>query len=504
MWVAIVAANLLLFLIVVFLAILLGGRTFRAKLRQRAITRREKLYSKLVDETVAGTPLKEIKIPRKKAIDREVLEKILKGKLFFIKGEERERVTRILDEKGFVDDYIRELSSQDMRVRARACEVLGELRLLKAADPLRDLLSDENEEVSETASRALGKIMESSRALAETLIENLVRELKSPNRWMLLNTAQVIKSLGEMAVDELIVLLRSSEPRERYHTALILGELKNYRTVEPLMRALADIEPKVRSAAAEALGKIGDLRAVAEIAGLLEDDHPSVRVRAAEALGRLGDTRAVDALKEAARGAETQVKWEAVRALHLLDGTGGIRALEDLALLEEDSIREQVAEAFEMSGLMDQYLKQIGLSETEKSERAEKIITKLAEAGVLSPIESGLAISDPGTRKKIAGILGDTLELLLKTFQSGKREEVVKAVEILLRMAHLDLVTKLNELLRESKGEFALLVAEACHTLVLILDSLTELAETETDENVARKMNETVAALRSKLLGGQG
>lgn len=75
----------------------------------------------------------------------------------------------------------------------------------------------------------------------------------------------------------------------RRAAAEALGELQDLRAVEPLIRALADSHEIVRGAAAGALGKLGDPRAVEPLIKTLSDVIGWVRKTAAEALAVLGE-----------------------------------------------------------------------------------------------------------------------------------------------------------------------------------------------------------------------
>jgi HEAT repeats len=74
----------------------------------------------------------------------------------------------------------------------------------------------------------------------------------------------------------------------RVEAALILGRLRQVRSVPVLIGALRDPQPGVRSAAADALGQIGSLLPRDALVAALHDPEPSVRRAARAALHRLG------------------------------------------------------------------------------------------------------------------------------------------------------------------------------------------------------------------------
>jgi len=76
----------------------------------------------------------------------------------------------------------------------------------------------------------------------------------------------------------------------RVEAALILGRLRQVRSVPVLIGALRDPQPGVRSAAADALGQIGSLLPHEALVAALHDPEPSVRRASRAALRRLGST----------------------------------------------------------------------------------------------------------------------------------------------------------------------------------------------------------------------
>ena len=71
--------------------------------------------------------------------------------------------------------------------------------------------------------------------------------------------------------------------RMRVSAALVLGELRQPRSVPALLRALSDSQPAVRATAAQALGRIGEPSAGDALARAEHDPSPMVRRMASEA-----------------------------------------------------------------------------------------------------------------------------------------------------------------------------------------------------------------------------
>jgi HEAT repeat protein len=92
------------------------------------------------------------------------------------------------------------------------------------------------------------------------------------------------------------------------------GELKDTRSIDPLMRALKDEDSYVRDNAAEAIGKIGK-SAVEPLTQALKDNNSYVREVAAEDLGKINDIRAVEPLIQALKDDNEKVRSAAKDAL---------------------------------------------------------------------------------------------------------------------------------------------------------------------------------------------
>ena len=84
---------------------------------------------------------------------------------------------------------------------------------------------------------------------------------------------------------KLIAALRHPEPMTPIRAAWILGERRERKAVEPLMRVVQESEDLfIGQAAVEALGKIGDRRAQETIASALNHRSPRLRRAALSAM----------------------------------------------------------------------------------------------------------------------------------------------------------------------------------------------------------------------------
>src|SRR5882672_1309368 len=74
----------------------------------------------------------------------------------------------------------------------------------------------------------------------------------------------------------------------RVDAALVLGRLRQTRSIPALIGALKDPNPSVRASAAQSLGRIGSPIAKDALAKVLGDTDPGVRRSAKEAMQALG------------------------------------------------------------------------------------------------------------------------------------------------------------------------------------------------------------------------
>lgn len=96
----------------------------------------------------------------------------------------------------------------------------------------------------------------------------------------LLNSEKIIDVLIEGMSTKNFALTRA-------HSAESLGNLRNKKTVKPLINALNDPYRLTRAYAAQALGKLGDEEAIPHLIELLNDEFFGVRAEASESIGKI-------------------------------------------------------------------------------------------------------------------------------------------------------------------------------------------------------------------------
>ena len=247
-----------------------------------------------------------------------------------------------------VEPLIKALNDSDCNgyhnVRISAANSLGTLKDPRAVEPLIKLLkNDKNSDVREAAADALGWIG-NPRA-----IEPLIQALSEDGLLVCPHIARALARIGESALEPLIKALSVGNPDGRRYAAEALGLMKNQKVIEPLVKALNDPsarenEPSVRYEAAKALDelkwkptnireevsyelakenwenlvKIGE-PAVEPLINALGEKNEYVRQYAASALGEIKDPRAIKALTEMLKDDKEDVRKSAKEAIEKIE-----------------------------------------------------------------------------------------------------------------------------------------------------------------------------------------
>jgi HEAT repeat protein len=196
-------------------------------------------------------------------------------------------------------------------VRKQAIETLKKMKDIRAVEALVLVLKDNDPAIQQEAANALLAIGWQPKDDAQRAVLAVIM-----HDW------DSTVSLGAVAVELLVGVLKNGDAKDRIAVAEALGKIGDRRAVEPLIATLQDRDSKVRERAAWALGQIEDPRAVEPLVALLENGEKKERVAdetdgtaAAEALGHLGSA-AVEPLLAILRGNhESRVRGRAMEAL---------------------------------------------------------------------------------------------------------------------------------------------------------------------------------------------
>ena len=153
------------------------------------------------------------------------------------------------------------------------------------------------------------------------------------------------EELETLNLDGLIKsLLDSTDPNIRQYAAYLLGQAKNPRAIEPLIRALADFDKSVREQAMLALSSLGK-SAIEPLSEAMKEPKWETRYRAAEALGKIADEKAVQPLIQGLKDNREHVRYMAAKGLREFGDSDTIDPM--IILLKDENIyvRMMVARA---------------------------------------------------------------------------------------------------------------------------------------------------------------
>ncbi|GMV38361.1 MAG: hypothetical protein AMXMBFR64_00770 [Myxococcales bacterium] len=320
-----------------------------------------------------------------------------------------------------------------------ACPALA--RLVEAGDVAvpalagRLVVGDDAARVS--AVKALGFI--GSEAATDALLAAL-RERRVSTDVLVIVAETLGRSGAASAVEPLVALLASDEPRDKLAAITAMLMLRAAATVEPLIHTLSHHNPNVQVSAATALGVIGDPTAAAPLTELL--GAPTVwpvRVAVVEALGRIGEPWTAGAVEPMLAHPRPEVRRAAALGLGELGATWAgpalVRAVSDPDTVGEAAIavgKLGVREAVPMlvraarEPLTDEAQAQVmaaigGLGSAEVLPDLEPLIQSRHERLVVLTAEAMGRIGHPDA--------ADALVSLLDSREKGTREIAVWALE---------------------------------------------------------------------------
>ncbi len=336
--------------------------------------------------------------------ERGVLEEILLDHVQRVRGIERDRLARALEELGFVDQYIAGLRSPRWWRRAESAERLGLVGASRATEALIRTLDDDVSEVRLRAAKALGAVG------GKAAVRPLLRALSEPNRWSTIRIGDVLAGMGAPVVAELLDAFPGLNLHAKVAALDILGRIRSLEAVPWLELRFRDPEPDVRARAAHALGQIGDLRAGQDLKAALKDDEWPVRAMAAKALGKLRYREAIPALAEALRDRQWWVRANAAEALRLM-GPPGIEALERALADPDVYARHQACLMLEESGVLEERVAKLAGPDGPERRAAETLVRRFVEAGQTGRLrEVSRQHEDARVRAALAALLPPLFE----------------------------------------------------------------------------------------------
>ena len=306
--------------------------------------------------------------------DRAVIEQILLDHIQRVRGIERERMARAMEQLGFIDTYIEGLESRRWWRRAESAEKLGLTTSKRAIQSLSRMLDDEMPEVRLRAAKALGQLGGVASA------RKLVRALNEPNRWSTIRVADILIGMGRKSIDTVIEAFPGLTREGQLAVLDIVGRVRPISATPWLLERAKDESANIRARACHALGSIGDPNVSKELIAAMRDEEWPVRAMAAKALGRMRVADAIPELGRALRDPQWWVRHNTARALCAI-GPRGLEALEERVADDDAFAREQAILMLEEAGRVDERAGELVQEEAAARKAAKTLLESIVAAG---------------------------------------------------------------------------------------------------------------------------
>ncbi len=133
----------------------------------------------------------------------------------------------------------------------------------------------------------------------EEAIEPLIRATTDVNAQVRFKAAEILGSMGDVAVDKLIDEFKNAEGKDKRFLAFALKETEDKKVIPYFVESTEDDDFGVRKVAVRALGELQAENELDSIAKCLEDEDWGVRLAAIQALGDLANDDAINLIKDA-------------------------------------------------------------------------------------------------------------------------------------------------------------------------------------------------------------
>lgn len=138
----------------------------------------------------------------------------------------------------------------------------------------------------------------------EEAIEPLIKATTDETAQVRFKAAEILGSMGDVAVDKLIDEFVNAEGKDKRFLAFALKETENEKVIPYFVEATEDEDFGVRKVAVRALGELNAADELDTIAKCLEDEDWGVKLAAIQALGDIATDDAVDLIKKARKAEE--------------------------------------------------------------------------------------------------------------------------------------------------------------------------------------------------------
>ena len=154
-------------------------------------------------------------------------------------------------------------------------------------------LSNEDVKVRKEAIESLVGITD------EEAIEPLIKATTDDNAQVRFKAAEILGSMGDVAVDRLIEEFENAEGKDKRFLAFALKETEDDKVIPYFVKATEDDDFGVRKVAVRALGELQATDELDTIAKCLDDEDWGVKLAAIQALGDLATDESIKLIKDA-------------------------------------------------------------------------------------------------------------------------------------------------------------------------------------------------------------
>ncbi len=199
-------------------------------------------------------------------------------------------------------------------IQARSIGIVERHQLEDLADPVRDQLGNDHDLPAAAAAVALMRSHPAAPRLATELLQSDNAKARA------ISVTGIGKKVGKIAENDILPMLKDSDPGVRRATIAVLGNWKRKKDAKHLYAlASSDKDKQVRSRALTALLRTGGDQCVQVALGALDDEFVGARVSAIALLDKFGGKDVTPTLETLAASDDTTIALRAATALYRRD-----------------------------------------------------------------------------------------------------------------------------------------------------------------------------------------
>ena len=301
-------------------------------------------------------------------------------------------------------------------IRARSARSLGLLRHQASWPILARALADPHPDVQQVALRSLAALREPQSFPA--ILDQMDKAVTGHRSGLSLHSLKAAMANFPLSqVLQLLPAMRHPHPRVRAAAAEILREMAKrerdgaqtlfqYKSVfdRELARLTSDVDPEVRAIAAEVTAHLDSAVPSSAVRQGLQDPQWSVRMGALQALAERPRLLPVAEIHRFLTDPQRTVRQAALRALLAYGREGVSKLYEHFLETEDKTLRDQIIEEFDRSGLLLSLLQNLGDSPGNLETR---VVERLVSVGATRYLHAALT---NGSGRQLVQILFEKLE----------------------------------------------------------------------------------------------